>query len=495
MMKKFYLFLVLLPLHSLAQSLQVGTLKCEYKVNPQGVETESPKLSWQLQSSGLNIKQTAYHILVADNLAALQKNAGNVWDSKKVSSSTSIQIPYRGKSLQSAKTYYWKVMLWDNQKHVTGWSTPQSWQMGLLATQDWKGAKWIAYEKLPDSSRIVPLLHGRGPKRLGTLNDVLPLMRKTFTVKKRVKKSTLYICGLGHFELSINGKKISDHFLDPGWTAYDKQALYVPFDVTQNIQQGNNAIGVMLGNGFYFIPRDKRYRKLTGAYGYPKMICRLVTEYADGTIENIISDETWKTSPSPITFTSIYGGEDYNANLEQKGWNTTGFDDKAWKKVVIVDGSPILNSQLAEPLKIFDQFTPQKVSDLGNDKFMFDLGQNASGIPQITVKGKKGDTVKITPSELVKAADGSANQGGSGEPHYYSYVLKGDGEETWQPRFTYYGFRYLQVEGAVPQGKENKQGLPVLIAVKGLHTRNAAAATGSFSCNNDLFNKTYSLID
>jgi alpha-L-rhamnosidase len=495
MMKKFYLFLILLPLQSLAQTLQVSNLKCEYKVNPLGIETTAPKLSWQLQCSGYNIKQTAYHVLVADNLAALQKNLGNVWDSKKVNSSASIQISYQGQPLRSAKTYYWKVMVWDNQHHVTGWSKPQSWQMGLLTAQDWKGAQWIAYEKLPDSSRIIPLLHGRGPKKLGTFNDVLPLMRKTFAVKKPVKKSTLYICGLGHFELSINGKKVGDRFLDPGWTAYDKQALYVPFDVTSNIQQGSNAIGVMLGNGFYFIPRDKRYRKLTGAYGFPKMICRLVTEYADGSIENIVSDDSWKTSPSPVTFTSIYGGEDYDANREQKGWNTNSFNDKSWKNVILVDGSPVLNAQLADPLKIFNRFTPQKTTDLGNNKWMFDLGQNASGIPQITVRGKKGDTVKITPSELIKAADGSANQGGSGGPYYFTYVLKGDGEETWQPRFTYYGFRYLQVDGAVPQGKDNPQHLPVLVAVKGLHTRNAAAATGSFSCSNPLFNKTYSLID
>ncbi|MBS7564888.1 family 78 glycoside hydrolase catalytic domain [Mucilaginibacter sp. Bleaf8] len=494
MFKSFYIVLFLLPFQVFAQDLKVSALKCEYKNNPLGIESAVPHLSWISESTGRNVKQTAYHILVADDAALLNKNAGNVWDSKKVSSVASIQIAYHGKPLQSNKTYYWKLKVWDNQNHVTAWSTPAKWQMGLLTPADWKNARWIAYDKLPDTSRIVPLLHGRGPKKLGLANDVLPLLRKDFKVNKPVKKATLYICGLGHFELSMNGNKVGDHFLDPGWTNYDKQALYVPFDVTAHLKQGSNTIGVTLGNGFYYIPRDKRYRKLTGAYGYPKMICRLVTEYKDGSVDNVVSDASWKTAPGPITFTSIYGGEDYNANIEQDGWNKPGFDDTKWKSAMLVDGSPQLNAQLAEPLKIFESFSPQKITQVAPGKWVFDLGQNASGIPQITVKGKKGDTVKIYPAELINA-DGSANQKGSGGPYYFAYVLKGGGAETWQPRFTYYGFRYVQLEGGVPQGKDNPQNSPLIIGVKGLHTRNAAPVIGSFACSNELFNKTYTLID
>jgi alpha-L-rhamnosidase len=188
--------------------------------------------------------------------------------------------------------------------------------------------------KFPIPRLLYRLIHWRGPKKLGYANDVLPLMRKTFTVKSPVKKATLYICGLGHFDLSLNGKKVGDHFLDPGWTMYNKQALYVPFDITKQLQIGKNTIGVMLGNGFYYIPRDKRYRKLTGAFGHPKMICRLVMEHADGSVENLVSDVSWKTAPGPITFSSIYGGEDYNANLEQKGWNTNNFNDASWQKAI-----------------------------------------------------------------------------------------------------------------------------------------------------------------
>jgi alpha-L-rhamnosidase len=323
---------------------------------------------------------------------------------------------------------------------------------------------------------------------------VLPLLRKTFSINKPVKKATLYICGLGHFDMSLNGEKVGDHFLDPGWTQYDKQALYVPFDLTPQLKPGDNTIGVMLGNGFYFIPRDKRYRKMTGAYGYPKMICRLVIEYADGTTGGLVSDESWKTAPGPITFTSIYGGEDYNANLEQPGWNANGFDDSKWRNAIEVTGPPQLNAQMADPLKVVQVFTPISKTPISTGAWVYDLGQNSSGIPEITVRGKKGDTVRITPAELIHP-DGSANQNGSGRPYYCDYILKGNGPETWRPQFTYYGFRYLQVNGAVPPDEANPNQQPVMLAIKGLHTRNAAARVGSFTCSNDLFNRTFKLID
>jgi alpha-L-rhamnosidase len=474
--KRYYLLLLLLPLQTLAQGLKLTRLECEYKQNPQGIETVTPHLSWQILSDKQETMQTTYRILVSDN-------AGTIWDSKKVNSGASIQVTYQGKPLQAAKTYYWKVMIWDNHGRASAWSSLNSWQMGLLAKADWHGAQWIAYDKIPDTSVIVPLIHMRGPKKLGYENDILPLMRKTFAVKAPVKKATLYLCGLGHFELSLNGKKVGDNFLNPGWTMYTKQALYVPFDITKQLQVGKNTIGVMLGNGFYYIPRDKRYRKLTGAFGHPKMICRLVMERADGSIENLVSDTSWKAAPGPITFTSIYAGEDYNANLEQKGWDTNNFNTTKWQNAITVDGSPELNAQMADPLKVMQVFTPVSKTPLKTGALVYDMGQNFSGIPQIMVKGKKGDTVKIIPAELLNA-DGSANQKGSGGLHSYNYVLKGNEVETWQPRFTYYGFKYVQVETNA-----------IIVGVKGLHTRNSAETVGDFTCSNELFNKTFKLID
>ncbi|HEY9003493.1 MAG TPA: family 78 glycoside hydrolase catalytic domain [Mucilaginibacter sp.] len=494
MTKLFYLILLILPIQVLAQNLKLSNLRCEYKTNPIGIESVQLRLSWEMRSGERNVIQTAYRILVADSPEALNNGTGNVWDSKKVISSASIQVSYKGRPLQSSKVYYWKVKVWDNHGHVSDWSEIAKWQMGLLNPLDWKDAKWIAYNRMPDSDRIVPFIHGRGPKKRGYTNDTLPLLRKTFTINKPIRSATIYISGLGHFDLSLNGTKVSDDFLNPGWTQYDKQALYVPFDLTDKLQQGDNTLGVMLGNGLYFIPRDKRYRKLTGGYGYPKMICRLVLEYQDGTSESAVSDETWKTAAGPITFSSIYGGEDYNANLEQTGWDTPTFNDAKWRNAVVVGGPAELNAQMAEPIKIFEHFSPIKRIRLGPDKFVYDLGQNASGIPFIKVQGKKGDTVRIIPAELLNE-DSTVSQKGSGGPMYFDYVLKGNGVETWHPQFTYYGFRYLQVEGAVPETEDNPQKLPGLLEIIGLHIRNAAERVGTFSCSNQLFNKTFNLID
>jgi len=494
MKKSFFIAFLLLYLQGFAQQLSVAKLTCENAESPLGIETATPSLGWQILSDKRGVQQSAYHILVADDSSYLNADKGNVWDSKKITSSQSIQVPYKGSKLIPAKTYYWKVMVWDNQKQASAWSSISSWQMGLPSVKDWKGAKWIGYEELPDSLRIVPAQENRGAKNLSALNNTLPLLSKTFNVKKTVKKASLFICGLGHFEASMNGQKIGDHFLDPGWTSYDKEALYVPFDVTAHVKTGSNALGVALGNGFYFIPRDKRYRKLTGAFGYPKMISLLLIDYADGTSETITSDESWKTAASPITYTCIYGGEDYNATLEQAGWNTASFNDAGWKNAVVVKPVRVLRAQLSGAMKVHETFAPKKTTKLKDDVFVFDLGQNASGIPQITVEGKRGDTVRIYPAELI-LENGAANQKATGSPHYYEYILKGSGKETWQPSFTYYGLRYLQVEKAVPAGEVNPSHLPVIHQIKGLHVRNDAKKVGSFHSSSELFNKTADLID
>lgn len=488
------LLFVFFAMPSRSLQLKVIHLLVKYKQNPVGIET-APALNWELKSNQQNVIQKAYQVLVSDNQVLLQQNTGNIWDSKKVNSGASIQVSYSGKKLEPTKTYYWKVKVWDNKNHQSEWSETATWQTGLFSAEDWKGAQWIAYQKMPDSSRIFPSDEQKKDKTGGTTNDTLPLLRKNFTVKKSIKQATIFISGLGHFELSLNGKKVGDHFLDPGWTNYEKQALYVPFDVTNQLKQGTNAIGVMLGNGFYYIPKvKKRYRKLLVQYGYPKMICRLAITYSDGSTENIISNQTWKTAPGPVTFSSIYGGEDYNANLEQNGWNNASFIDKKWTNAITVTGPPQLNSEMAEPVKVMESFSPLKTTKIKNAVWIYDLGQNASGIPKISVKGKKGDTIKIIPAELINA-DGTANQKAVGSPCYFTYVLKGHGTETWQPRFTYYGFRYLQVEGGVPSEENNPEKLPVLTEVKGLHTRNSAATAGSFTCSNDLFNRTFKLVD
>lgn len=488
-----FFFLLFSSVFVVAQNLSVTKLFCQDTEQPLGIESQTPFLSWQLRSSNKGVIQSAYRVLVADEPGLLQAGEGNIWDSQVVPSSQSLHIAFAGKKLEPAKTYYWKVQVWDGQNRPSDWSPVASWQMGLPAKKDWKGARWIALDRIPDS--LINILPTDGKKDSYQGANRLPLLRKNFRSSKQLKRATLYICGLGHFELRVNGKKIGDHFLDPGWTKYDQQALYVPFDVTGAIKTGSNAIGVMLGNGFYYVPPvTGRYRKLKTAFGFPKLICRLAMEYADGTNEDIVSDASWKAAPSPITFSSIFGGEDYNANLEQPGWDRPGFEESTWQPVVMVEGPPVLNAQQAHPLKVMQRFSPKNLFTVKGGQWVYDLGQNASGIPSIRLQGKKGDTVRIYPAELLKA-DTTVNQRASGGPYYLQYILKGGGAEEWQPRFTYYGFRYLQVAGAVPKGKKKTTGLPVILGIAGLHTRNAAATVGSFVCSNSLFNRSFSLID
>ncbi|WP_247680045.1 MULTISPECIES: alpha-L-rhamnosidase [Chitinophaga] len=490
---RFALCLFFLTTFVMAQEVTVQHLQCQYRDNPIGIDVLHPALSWQLAGSGSNISQTAYRVLVADKPELLRKNKGNIWDSKKTSSHESLQIRYEGKALRAATTYYWKVMVWDEHAKASDWSESAQWYTGLLQAGDWKNAQWIGYEQMPEQERIVPAITDDSDSKYRNRKDILPLLRKEFTLRKPLEKAMVFICGLGQFDLHMNGKKVGDHFLDPGWTKYDQHALYVTFDVTSQLQPGANALGVMLGNGFFYVPGE-RYRKLTGAFGYPQLRCRVLLQYRDGSTEDIVSDPSWKAAPGPVTFSSIYGGEDYNATLEQPGWDQPGFSDALWRNAVVVAGPPVLNAQGAFPLKILDHFEPVKVTRLAPGTWLYDLGQNASGIPAISVKGKKGAVIKIIPAELISEA-GLADQRAVGGPVYFNYTLKGEGTESWQPQFMYYGFRYLQIEGAVPEGKANAADLPVLTAVHGLHTRNAAPTIGQFTCSNDLFNKTFKLID
>ncbi|MFC7667740.1 family 78 glycoside hydrolase catalytic domain [Hymenobacter humi] len=476
-----------------AQRLRVSNLKCAYQSRPLGVQSPAPVLSWELSADRRNVVQTAYRVLVADSPQKLSQNTGNIWDSGKVTAGASIQISYAGRPLEPAKTYYWKVKTWDNHAAESPWSAPAEWQMGLLSPRDWRGAQWIAYEQLP--AERLAVLPVDGKKDTYTGNNVLPLLRKQFIAKKRLAKASMFISGLGHFELLLNGQKVGNHFLDPGWTKYDKQAQYVTFDVTRLLKSGPNALGVMLGNGFYYVPPVKeRYRKLKSSFGFPKLICRLALEYADGSREDIVSDPTWKTAAGPITFSSIYGGEDYNAVLEQAGWATAEFNDQKWRSAIVVDGPPELLAQEQEPLQTFDTFKAQTITQAQSGKWVYDFGQNASGIVELQLKGRRGDTVRIAPAELL-GADHTITQKNIGRGYYFTYVLKGGGVETWRPRFSYYGFRYAQMTGGVPKGQPNPTGQPEIVALTALHTRNAAARVGAFSCSNDLLNRTDKLID
>lgn len=476
--------------------LRVENLKCEYKENPVGIETKNPRLTWQVNPSESNGSQKAYQLIAGTDSMEVVKGIGNIWDSGKVTSAQSLNIPFQGETLESGKKYFWKVRIWDENKQVSLWSEIASWEMGLLSKSNWDGAQWIAHEKLDPDLRLIPGVHGNGDNlgEKAVQRPVIPLFRKSFHITKKLSSAVLSVSGLGNYEAYINGDKVGNSFLAPSWTDYDKTVLYNTYNVTPMLQEGENVLGAIVGNGFYNINRE-RYRKLVIAYGMPEMTAHLQLNYTDGSSETIVSDESWKTTPSSITFTSIYGGEDYNANLEQPGWNKAGFDDSTWKTVLISDGPEgKLTAEQEYPIKVMEVIPVKKITPLKDGSSLYDFGQNASGIVDLSVQGKKNQEVKLWPSELINP-DSTFNQRATGSPYYFAYTLSGKGTETWQPRFTYYGFRYVQVFGAVPDGDANPNDLPVIKKMNFLHTRNSAPENGTFTCSNERLNQIHTLID
>jgi len=476
-------------------SLRITQLSCN-GLQENAVTESTPVFNWILSSDERNQNQTAWQIMVSSDLKKCRSGKADLWDSGKTSSSQSAWIPYEGKELQAGRQYYWKVRVWDGQDNPSEWSTPAIFFTGLFNEQDWEGAEWIAFEEIPDSLKLVPGVHGKGDNlgEVAKKRSVVPYFRKEYQIDKKISQALVFVCGLGHYKLYINGNKIADRFLSPGWTEYRKSCLYNIFDVTDYLQIGTNTLGAIAGNGFFNINRE-RYRKLVIAYDSPMIILRLKLIYDDGSEKNIITDESWKTSPSPITYSSIYGGEDYDARLEQEGWNMPGFDDSDWDQALPVKGpGGTLKPEMDYPLRVMETFEPKNIYSPGENIFVYDYGQNASGIIQLKVKGSKGQEVRFHPGELINE-DSLVTQRASGEPYYFSYILKGEGEETWIPGFSYYGFRYIEVEGAVPANAFNPGNLPIISDLKLLHTRNSSPGAGTFKCSNDLFNSIYTLID
>lgn len=475
--------------------LTVSQLKCNGMKNPSGTG-KIPEFGWAVKSSERGALQTAYRIIVSSDRKLNSKKVGDIWDSGKILSEESAWINYPGPQLQPGSEYFWKVMVWNGNDEPSSWSSMASFVTGLFNSEDWNEAKWIGFEDIPDSLLLIPGVHGNG-NNLGDIakkRSTIPYFRKEFSLEKKISRAFVSVSGLGHYELIINGEKAGDHFLSPGWTDYRKTCLYNTFDVTGNLKRGLNSIGTIVGNGFYNINRE-RYRKLVIAYGAPKMILKLDVLYSDGSGEVIVSDESWKTSASPVTFTSIYGGEDYDARLEQDGWDKPGFNDSAWKNALIVkEPSGILQPETDYPVKIAEVLDFKEISAPKESLYIYDFGQNASGIIKIRIKGEKGQEVKFSPGELL-GEDSTVTQKATGEPFYFAYTLKGGEEEVWMPKFTYYGFRYVQVEGALPAENPNPGKLPVIEDLQLLHTRNSSPEVGSFKCSNDLFNSIYDLIN
>lgn len=476
-------------------SISIYSLFCDSKKNPIGISPSDVRFSWKMNSKKRNQIQSAWQIVVASSANNL-KIGHYLWNSGKVLSEDNILIPYKGSSLESAHNYFWRVKIWDGNHRPSKWSSLSEFTTGLSSQKDWDNAKWIGYETLPDSHKIAPGVpnYYKNLGNKGRRKPVIPLFRKIFTIKKKISSALLFISGIGQYDASINGRKVGHNFLTPGWTYYPETCLYNTYDVTKYLRNGRNAIGVIVGNGFYNINKE-RYKKFIIAMGMPEMICELRITYTDGKTQIVSSNSSWKTSPSPITFTSIYGGEDYDARLEQKSWNTPDFDDHSWKKAMVVPApGGKLDPETEYPVKIMKIMKPVKITEPVRGRYVYDFGQNASGIVELKVKGHAGQKIRLTPGEILNTRN-MVDQKASGRPYYWTYTLKGNGVETWKPRFTYYGFRYVQVRGAVPDTSADVLDKPQIITLKFLHTRNSAPTVGTFQCSDTLFNRIFSLIN
>ncbi|MFC2096906.1 family 78 glycoside hydrolase catalytic domain [Bacteroidota bacterium] len=448
-------------------------LLCENLIDPLGVDKIKPCLSWKSESKAFGQKQTAYRIIVASSLEDLKSDIGDIWDSGKINSSSSINNLYNGVILKSNQRYFWKLKLWDIDGNESKWSKTSEWTMGLIDPADWK-AKWIGLDKDVgmDNSEI-------DKRRLSAR-----YLRKNFHIERKVKRAISYVCGLGLSELYINGEKIGDHVLSPGLTEYNKRAFYVSYDVTKNLKQGKNVIGTILGNGRYFAPR-KTSPVVMKTYGYPKLLLQINIEYADGTDDLIISDGSWKiTAEGPIIANNEFDGEEYDARKELGEWSLPAYDDKEWITVESVDPpGERLESQMNPPIRITEEIKPVAVENPKPGMYIFDMGQNMVGWVELRVKGEKGTEVKMRFAETLKD-NGMLFLDNLRSCNVTDiYTLKGEGEEVWEPRFTYHGFRFVEITGY--------PGEPDLNTILGKVVHDDVEQTGYFSCSNELINSIY----
>jgi alpha-L-rhamnosidase len=425
-MKKNFYFLTLCILLICSGNAQVvvKNLRCENRINPAGIDILNPRFSWQLVSDQRRTEQTDYEIRVG-----YKTGKSEFWNSGKITSSQSVFVPYAGKGLQSGVVYYWQVRISDNKGKTSDWSEKAFWQMGLLQPSDWK-AKWI--ESTSDAD---------------TVNGPALLFRKEFSSEKKISSATVFITTHGMYEAFINGNKIGNAFLTPGWTSYNKRLQYQVYDVTTFLKKGKNVFGVNTGSGWY--RTNLAWDNNKNIYGKKiGLLSQLEINYADGTSETIVSDGTWKTSDQgPIRSSEIYNGETYDARKEMEGWNETGFNDQVWQQVIEKDFPK--NNLIAtynEPVSMHESFKPVRVFKTPKGEQVVDFGQNLVGWERFVVTGKPGDTITIDHAEVLDKEGNFYTDNLRAAKSENIYILK-DNEGAFSPHFTFHGFRYIRIKG------------------------------------------------
>ena len=451
--------------------VRVDNLRCESLVNPPGIDVRQPQLAWMLQSAERGQRQTAYQIEAASSAEKLLRHKADLWDSGRIVTDESAHVAYAGSPLAARGKVFWHVRVWDKDNRVSAWSKPAEFSLGLLSPTDWQ-AKWIGRDETTVSTNESRRLPAR-------------MLRKEFALTKPVASATVYFSGLGLSELYLNGEKIGDHVLSPGLTDYTKRVHYLTFDVTRQLRRGNNALGVWLGNGRFYAPRLKDPAEMI-SYGDPKLRLQLEVTYADGAREIISSDESWRlTTAGPIQANNEFDGEEYDARREMPGWNRAGFDDARWQPVQLVAApagkmvAPMIN-----PIRVTQKLKPVKMTEPKPGVYIFDLGQNMVGWCRLKIRGAAGDTVKLRHAEILQP-DGTlylANLRAAKVTD--TYTLKGGGTEIYEPRFTYHGFRFVEVTGVSER--------PGLDAIEGCVVHDDIASAGDWASSNELLNRILS---
>ncbi len=456
-------------------------LRCEYLENPIEIDIPNPRFSWILEHEEGNQSQSAYQIIVSSEEKLLNEEKGDIWDSGKVYSRNSVNIEFQGTALKSNNKYYWCVKWWDKGDKQSNSSKIATFGTALLNNSDWS-AKWISNTNLVNELTRRELQYkSQESDFMGRLlekefKEVHAIyLRKEFSIQKPVKTAKIYICGVGYYELRLNGKRIGDRVLEPAQTDYNKIALYSTYDITTCLEN-KNAVGVVLGNG--------RCIDLYG-YDYPKLIAQIHILFTDGTIVVIGTDESWKVSNGPILENGIYHGEKFDARLEIPGWDNPEFEDIGWEDATVIKGYN-LASQLMQPIQITKIMKPQQLSSPQPGYYVYDFGQNFTGFIRLKVQGPRGCQIKLRYAEILDG-EGMLNTATNGNaPVTDSYILKGEGVEIFTPHFTYHGFRYVELTGF--------PGVPTTETIEGLFFHSNVPKAGDFFCSNELINKIHSNI-
>lgn len=455
-----------------SQVVSVARLRTEQLINPLGLDTNTPRFSWQLESAAQNVMQTAYHILVASSPELLTEEKADLWNSGKVNSDASLWIAYEGKALKSNQRAYWTVKSYTTQGE-SKWEKPATFGIGLLKEAHWRG-QWIGLDS------AAPGDYETKWSRLAAR-----YLRKEFTLKKEVKQATAHIAGMGMYEFFINGKRVGEQVLAPAPSDYRKSLLYNSFDVTEHLQAEANAFGVTLGNGRFYTMRQNFKPYKTPTFGYPKLRLNVVVEYTDGSKETLVSDASWKmTTQGPIRSNNEYDGEDYDARMELGNWSQAGYDESNWQAVQRVSiPSGVLRGAMAPNMHVVKTVQPKTITKVG-DKYMLDMGQNMVGWIKIKVRDvAAGDTITLRFAELLNE-DGNLSMENLRDALVTdNYICHGKEQgTTWAPRFVYHGFRYVEVKGF-----KN----PTLADFVGEVVSDQMDDLGTFTSSNETLNKIY----